>query len=225
MKYVIRNGTWETNSSSEHCIVCTRRDMHLTEEELRREVIIHNGKLHLQFDVREGYGRSPFRVLYTFIDKLSYLLCAFCGEDKMDNPDWDSNYDKILNIVTEILPDVEDFDLKEVEEPIFMDKHGVELNRDEVVYNDGNAFYHDKEMNSWLMAKDTGMVMCYPVIGSIDHQSAGVLDRFLYYHGIDIKEFLLNKKYIVIVDGDEYNVYNSLVDSGLINENIIEEVF
>ena len=44
----------------------------------------------------------------------------------------------------------------------------------------------------------------YPDIGMIDHQSAGLLKNFLKDKKISLKEFLTNKKYYIVVDGDEY---------------------
>lgn len=48
------------------------------------------------------------------------------------------------------------------------------------------------------------------------------LDAWLRKLGITIKEFLSNKKYVVICDGDEYCVWNDLRESGVIDSNAIE---
>jgi len=53
--------------------------------------------------------------------------------------------------------------------------------------------------------------------GYVDHQSSGVLKRFLEKHQISVKEFLSNKQYIVIQDGDEYGISTDLFDLGLLN--------
>jgi hypothetical protein len=47
-----------------------------------------------------------------------------------------------------------------------------------------------------------------PSYGYIDHQSCGLLQAFLANHDIGLEEFLTNNKYIVFIDGDEYNVTN-----------------
>ena len=52
-----------------------------------------------------------------------------------------------------------------------------------------------------------------------------ILTGFLESENIDLKEFLTNKKYIVIVDGDEYQIWNRMKDSNLINENQIENEY
>jgi hypothetical protein len=60
--------------------------------------------------------------------------------------------------------------------------------------------------------------------GYIDHQSIGVLQSMLHNYNFTLREFLLNKKYVVFIDGDEYNIKEKLFDSGLINKDDFEEV-
>lgn len=52
-----------------------------------------------------------------------------------------------------------------------------------------------------------------------------ILSPFLKAEDISLKEFLTNKKYVVIVDGDEYCIWNSLKDSGLVNIDEIEKEY
>ena len=40
---------------------------------------------------------------------------------------------------------------------------------------------------------------------------------WLKYYNISLEEFLTNKKYIVVVDGDEYCVWSNIKDSGLVD--------
>ena len=54
--------------------------------------------------------------------------------------------------------------------------------------------------------------------GSVDED---ILTGFLEDEGITLKEFLINKKYVVIVDGDEYCTWNKIKKCGLINNNEI----
>ena len=61
----------------------------------------------------------------------------------------------------------------------------------------------------------------YYKYGDVDHQSAGLLKSFLFEKDIDLEEFIFNDRYIVIIDGDEYGVWDSLLDSGLIDKNKI----
>lgn len=60
--------------------------------------------------------------------------------------------------------------------------------------------------------------------GSIDHQSVGLLQNFLRSHKVSLEEFLTNSKYIVWIDGDEYQIKESLFESGLVHAEDFEEV-
>ena len=60
------------------------------------------------------------------------------------------------------------------------------------------------------------------VYGDVDED---ILSGFLEKNNIELKDFLLNKKYVVIVDGDEYCIYNGLKKSGIINKNNIEKEY
>lgn len=52
--------------------------------------------------------------------------------------------------------------------------------------------------------------------GHIDHQSSEELSSFLFNNKLDIETFLKSKKYVIIVDGDEYCIYDRYEESGLI---------
>jgi hypothetical protein len=65
---------------------------------------------------------------------------------------------------------------------------------------------------------------CYS-LGHVDHESCGLLKHFLEIENISLEEFIKNPKYIVVIDGDEYCVFNSMKKAGLIKEeNIVKEV-
>lgn len=68
--------------------------------------------------------------------------------------------------------------------------------------------------------KDYNDEICY---GYIDHQSAGLIPNYLEKHNISFKEFLTNKKYVIIIDGDEYGMWEGFKLAGLINEDFIED--
>ena len=50
------------------------------------------------------------------------------------------------------------------------------------------------------------------------------LSSWLEANNISLEEFLTNKKYIVIQDGDEYCIWNDLVQSGLIDTKALDIV-
>ena len=212
MKRTIRNGCFETNSSSMHSIVITKEKG-------------ENGFLHSDwkpdkytvYDNNIQFGRSPFEVLNTVYDKARYAI-ASAGNDE-----------KKVNSIVELVKEISD----------------VRKEKEELFSDDNGNIYHWYKVK-WIPDKEEeGME--YPVLitekdlpieqqtplkfkeiwkypGYIDHQSWGLLDRFLAKEGIDLKEFLLNKKYIVIIDGDEYCTFESLVNSGLINKENIDHI-
>ena len=49
--------------------------------------------------------------------------------------------------------------------------------------------------------------------GTDDYQ----IDGWLKHYNISLEEFLTNKRYIVVVDGDEYCVWSNIKDSGLVD--------
>ncbi len=56
--------------------------------------------------------------------------------------------------------------------------------------------------------------------GVDDWQLFGWLKKY----NISLKEFLTNKKYVVIQDGDEYCIWEDLIKCGLIDKNVIENM-
>lgn len=60
--------------------------------------------------------------------------------------------------------------------------------------------------------------------GSIDHQSIGVLSNFLIKHNLSIKDFLTHTRYVVWIDGDEYDIKDKFFDSNIIKKDSFEEV-
>lgn len=62
-------------------------------------------------------------------------------------------------------------------------------------------------------------------IGWIDHQSAGKLRNFIKKHEISLEEFLTNKKYVIVVDGDEYHYFDRMIEAGLMDMKYIKEVY
>lgn len=63
------------------------------------------------------------------------------------------------------------------------------------------------------------------VYGWIDHQSAGMLPYAVRKEGIDPVDVILNTRYIIIVDGDEYGIFDNMVQNGLINMDEIEKTY
>lgn len=155
-RLIIRQGVFETNSSSMHSI-CIRGDQpdRYTLEQLNenRKSYRSSGIIDLTYDDME-FGRYPFQMLASLFDKCRYALASY-GVEKAK---------EIEDIYKEAMCDAE------------LDKYEY-------------PFTHFK---------------FDPDDASIDHQSAGLLQKFLALKGITLKEFLLNPNYYVVIDGDEY---------------------
>lgn len=231
---VIRNNCFETNSSSQHSIVVTNRDEHVTSEELlgdgKEKVYIgKTGGLDL-WHIEYGYGRSPFQLLTTFEDKLKYAMCEFLGHMYSDNPDFDDIYEEFLSIAWEMIPGFTHFGIREKEIDAYLDKDGHPILHRDLRYKgwDGENercryTYTGEDGQEYEAVFDEENYLTTPDIGMIDHQSSGLLRSFLKKRGVSLKEFLTNKKYIVVIDGDEYCEWENILTSGIIGtSNIVE---
>ena len=235
---IIRKGCFETNSSSAHSLLITKNDTHVTTDELLsngsdnddRIYVDDNGEIWL-FGIQRGYGRSPFEILSSFEDKLKYAMCEFLGYKHGDEDDYDSFYQGFIDITKELIPGFVDFDISTKDVDIYLDEDGNELKSKDLKYD-----HWDGESNSAVyiyIAKDgakkvatlSDQVYEIPDIGVIDHQSSGILTNFLRDKGITLKEFLTNKKYIIVIDGDEYEEFEKMKNAGLINMDFIEEEY
>lgn len=248
MKRQIRQGAFETNSSSNHVLLITKNDHILTKEdawhkgddysslnddELEYIYIDGKGEAELGYSNDDySFGRSPFKFLYTAKDKARYVIAAYCN-NWIDTPD-----DKKVAIVNEvadalheIYPELENIKLPQREIIIYNDLDGNELESNKVKYNfkvsEDSAMYHvyytpDGKMHP---AKESGYVYDTPDIPGIDHQSMGLLENFLKKYDISIRDFILNKKYIVVINSDELQYYEKLKNSGLLRTEFIEVEF
>lgn len=236
---VIRNSCFETNSSSQHSIVVTTNDCHVTAEELtgrdgyNPEYVYVNshGAINLH-EVRDGYERYPFQILSTFEDKLQYALCEYLGRKYVDDPEYNEIFEEFENITKEVIPEFTHFSIATRDEDVWLTQDGDMIPHKFLIYDGWDAenereiyIYKDKEGNIHQAIFDEENYLEAPDIGQIDHQSAGMLKNFLKDRGISLKEFLTNKKYVIIVDGDEYCELDKLVHSGLFNKSAVVDTY
>lgn len=238
---VIRGKVFETNSSSQHSLCVLKRDSYVDfdnlvwdcnkENNVDAVYLSSDGKWYLR-DIDEGYGRYPFQLLTTFKDKFKYAMCEFLGSLYEDDPEWQRWYDEFKSIATELLPGFKDFRINTKEIDIYLDENGNEIMHKDLKYEHWNSnekraeyYYLDENGNEHLAKFDEENYLEVPNIGMIDHQSAGVLKNFLASHNISLKEFLTNKKYIVIVDGDEYNTWDIIKETDIIDKSAIAEEY
>lgn len=241
MKKVIRQLTFETNSSSQHCIVVTKNDVHVDPDNILWDpyeerndydtVYFSNGKWGLR-NIDDGYGRYPFQFLITFEDKFKYAMCEYLGHMYIDDPEWDRIYNKFKKIAKETIPGFEDFYIYTKDVDNYLDEDGNSIPHKDLHYDYYNNrehrseyFYFDKDGNRVRAIFDEETYIEMPNIGSIDHQSAGLLKNFIKDKNITLKEFLTNKKYVIVVDGDEYCEFDKLLNSGFINKDFIVNIY
>ena len=255
MKYQIRKSCFETNSSSMHSLIVTKKNsnVRMTQEEIRDEFHLNEDwykdrhkndeKEIVKIDPWENdFGRSPFSVLSSFRDKLAYAVAEYCGNnysiksyleaDKTfdevfaplltrligcDEVEWGKNDYKHFEVYVgggEYLNEVEQFPYQKL---VYVDKEtaGKEgLTEDDLV---GRCYRNvDKDGRQiedvWFDVSD---------YGSIDHQSMGILKRFLSNNNLSLEDYLVRKDIITIITGDEFSTFSDMVTCGLIDVNNI----
>lgn len=242
MKRVIRKNIFESNSSSSHVIAITKNDSHITLEELTTSeingeyncnyVYLGKGKLWL-YDIEYGYGRE-FDILTTFVDKLQYAMCEYLGDLYGDERKFADMMDVFTAIVKDVIPGFKEFDIRKVEKDIYLDTSGNKIPHNRLKYQFGeydsnhnwvnHYTYVDADGNEKEAILDDNHILEVENIGLIDHQSVGMLTNFIKDKGITLKEFLTNKKYVIIIDSDETTHWPKLKQSGMFDlSTIIEE--
>lgn len=252
-KCQIRKGCFETNSSSCHSLVILQKNsnVRMTREEIRHEFYLDSawakeryekeGKEILLIDPWENdFGRSPFSVLTSFREKLSYAVAEYCGNNyriksyleaektfedvfepllirliECDEVKWDKTDYRHF----EVYADGGDY-LDEVEEVpyeklVYVDNPEKEgLTEDDLV---GRCYRNtDKDgrkiEDAWFDVPD---------FGSIDHQSFGRLEGFLQENNLTLEDYLVKRDIVVVIDGDEVHELGNLINCGLIERDSI----
>lgn len=174
----IRQGVFETNSSSSHSIVMMKKD-HPTETIEDSNMI--DGDWHvdekgvMDFDMYDNldFGRTPFDLLADWWGRLRYCI-AYYGNDE-------NKLQELEEICKRRIAGFTSFQFHK-------DRFGQE--------------YH----------------------GYVDHQSYGVLPEALKRFNITLEELIFNDRYIIVIDGDEYCVFNTLVNSDMFSKDNVENI-
>ena len=239
MKRQIRQGIFESNSSSSHVICVTKNDHILTQDDIvtsyedyqedeLKEYIYINKKGEWDVYGELYFGRG-FKVMSSLEDKAEYAIAEYCGEySDYTDEEKSQKLNEIQNILSSVIPRLTGIDIPKKYKDMYEDLEGNELDPDDVLENwevnrqsamrhfyikDGKK-HPAKLCGSW---ETLG-------IGGIDHQSMGLLPQFLITKGITLKEFLLNKRYVIIEDSDETCLWPEMKRSGLVDKNnIVEE--
>lgn len=111
MKFVIRRGVYETNSSSSHsmCIQNNATDDCMDTEHIINDLLNGRGVWKIKDN---SYGRSPFRFLNKFSEKVLYAVAIY-GYDDENAPD--SKIKQIEEIVRSYVPEFSSFDVSKSE--------------------------------------------------------------------------------------------------------------
>jgi hypothetical protein len=199
----VRTGVFETNSSSMHSLVIKKESAYFTEDEVRKDIYINKDGLINLYHRDMYFGRSPFQVLTSLKDKALYTLASMCNSKDSEC------YKEVCDVIQSYIPEFKDFDL-EFTSSTHAEKYYTEDDMKQY-YGEGNYLKSDKYWITWGYD-----------FGSVDED---ILSHFLREENITITEFLKNKRYVVIVDGDEYCIYKDMKKNRLIDTNNIEREY
>ena len=257
MKYQIRKSVWESNSSSMHSLVVTKKNanVRMTREEVRAEYYLYAswmkertkklGKEVLSIHTYGGndFDRSPFTVLSSFREKLLYAIAEYCGSnytiqsyveaEKRFNEMFvpllirltgcdEVEYCKTSRDSFAIYSDVGGECLDEVEEVDYPDL--IVAGYEDDIPEDDKIFgaYKNIARNGRPIEE---VYFKVPDYGSIDHQSSGLLRRFLVDNNLSLEDYLVRKDVCVVIDGDEYCELGKLIDCGMIDKDSIVLIY
>lgn len=237
MKRQIRRGVFETNSSSMHSLTVMKRDEKYTPEEILEDLYLYDDRdtgekdcVWSFYDHDLEFDRMPFRVLGTFATKWMYACASLVREYN------DDAYKKLATIAFKYVPNLKTIDLptvtrdfpnkdaeqsKQVSDSLYYQEYG-KTEKEFLEYLSQKEDELGVEIEYWLT--DNEKYWCYdiPYTGRVDED---ILSGFLQKEGISLEEFLTNKKYVVIQDGDEYCYWQDMKKSGLVNMDIIDHEY
>lgn len=234
MKRQIRRGVFETNSSSQHSLCIMKNNNYYTPDEILKDFYLwdnkETGEKDCEWNIWDSdleFGRSPFRALGSFKDKWLYACASLVHEYN------DEKYKELEALAFKHVPG-----LKKIVMPTTTDcipnKNNPKNKDDEYAQEYGKT---EDEFNEWLNKKeadwginiadyweDRSGDFCFerPIIGYVDED---ILSEFLEKEKVSLEEYLTNKKYVVIQDGDEYNYWRDMKNAGLIDMNAIDHEY
>jgi len=246
MKMQIRTGMFETNSSSMHSLLIMKNHQTMTQKEIRDEYYLdedwrkeRGNTLRLNW-INEEFGRD-FDVLTSFRDKLSYALASMCGSCySLESYIRGGNtfYEvfepllKKLIGVDEIEPYMESRNFHVYSDSVTDDLEQDYATYEGVPYDDlirnenwNKEGHEDEDYYKEICRsgrKQEEIWLEVPEFGSVDHQSAGLLQKFLDKYNITLEDYLIRKDIVVIVDGDEHDIFGTMLETGIVDKNAIQ---
>jgi hypothetical protein len=223
----------------------------MTQEEIRHEFYLdedwykerhkNNEEEIVKIDPWDNdFGRSPFNVLVTFEDKLAYAIAEYCGNnysiksylesekvfDEMFRPllirligcddiEWDRWDDRPFEIYVGGGDNLDEVEQVPYDKLIYVDKDKrKDLSEDDLV----RGMYKNVDIDGRPIEEAWFDV---PKFGGIDHQSAGLLKRFLKDNNLSLEDYLIRKDIVVVITGDEFSTLSDMFECGLINKDSI----
>lgn len=200
----IRQGAFETNSSSMHSLIIVKNVKEEKGWETEEDIEYANGHSTsgscgwfitknpggIKKDnpyagyvrvYENSFERGPFMLLNGWIDKAIYLIAQWnstnSAKDKIND---------LVNIIREEIPNFKGFKFN-------------------------NGYNWNSKKGKWDDEKSDDY-------GNVDHQSIGLTPDRL---GVSIHDYLFDPSIIVIIDGDETQTFNQLIKIGLVDKNKI----
>lgn len=226
MKRTVRQGVFESNSSAMHSITIMKNNEYYTAEEIEKDTYLYKGEWDIWDEDSLNFTRSPFECLATFESKWRYCLAALC---KKYNDDTYKELERIaytyiagLKVIK--IPNEEKFvPILGAEDSDYNRKYGKTEEEMNEYLEDLKKKMEIDEIVFWEGRDNTYWYYEIPYTGYAEDY--GMLRRFLDERKISLEEFITNKKYVIIVDGDERCIWDSVKNAGLVNNDAIEEEY
>ena len=201
----IRNNCFETNSSSMHSLVISKQAQEYDEDELRfgYDAEYDKGEGFKLFDHCWNYddytfGRAPFRILRTPREKLRYWVGHELGN-------WRN------------LEDVDPLKIEQVKKLISMQTG--------LPFDKINLYANIHELENPGCDRKGNPRKIEPEYGYAEENDTGEsVFHFIHRKGIEFADLILNPKYTIVVDGDEYQIFKDMCLSGVVDVNSLEDI-
>lgn len=223
----IRRGVFETNSSSMHAIAVMRPEGSFAGEDGPDDQRIYvgpDGTWEIGEDELE-FHRDPYRLLCSAADKARYAIASLAGPDP-------SGQDALKEITGAMAPyGVKKIELPADYYPVWKSETAgflVPAGREYRIHTDpdtGKPAY-EADDGSLVPVKRTGESRKITNYGHVDHQSDELLADFLESRpGLTLARFIRERRYIAVIDGDEYNAFGEACARGVFPVDLLEEAY
>lgn len=231
----VRYGVFETNSSSMHSIVVMKENEKFKGRYDHPEsgiYIENDGEWRIWDDNDLCFGRYPFRILSTFEDKFYYAVASLCAYKPVEEAT--RNFNELIRIAKKYIPEIKNITVPVNYQQAYSTVDGRKLQPDEVHWHKSYDAKEDKEEycykddeGKWVKATPLPYEEDYqvPDYGDVDHDSCGLLESFLKNEKVSLEDFLINKKYTVVIDGDEYYEFDKMLNSGVLDDSSMDYQF